>query len=206
MNDADTKFIKSKEATKILKVDPSTLRRWADTKKIEFIRTPGGARLYNIKSLQPQELLKTVQNEKVSYTYCRVSTQGQKDDLGRQVSFMQNKFPNHKVITDIGSGINFNRKGLKTILEACLQGAVQEVVVAYKDRLCRFGFELIEWIFREHGVKLVVLNQEATSPEEELSRDLISIINVFSARINGRKKYKTKGKKSDEQPKKEEKV
>jgi predicted site-specific integrase-resolvase len=108
---------------------------------------------------------------------------------------MQNQFPTHSIITDIGSGINFKRKGLRTILELAMSGAISEVVVAYRDRLCRFAFELVEWILQYHKVKLVVLNQTLegeTTDRSELAEDLLAIINVFNCRINGKRKYKKK--------------
>jgi predicted site-specific integrase-resolvase len=108
---------------------------------------------------------------------------------------MQEFFPDHTIVTDIGSGINFNRKGLRSIIELACKGTIKEVVVAYRDRLCRFAFELVQWILQIHQVKLVVLNQEMDSSKEtELAEDLLAIINVFNCRINGRRKYKTKDK------------
>lgn len=206
-------FVKSNEARKYYKVDPVTLRRWADSNKIEYIRTPGGTRLYNIKSISDANLTElksesiTPSDSRKKYCYCRVSTNGQRDDLTRQVSYMQNLYPTHIVIRDIGSGINFKRKGLQTILDECFSGNVSEIVVAYKDRLCRFGFELYESIFTRFKVKLVVLNSEISDPEKDLTTDLLSIINVFSAKINGRRKYKTirsSGKEKEEENRNEE--
>ena len=104
---------------------------------------------------------------------------------------MQEKFPEHKIISNIGSGINFKRKGLRSILEMASKGLINEVVVAYRDRLCRFAFELVEWILHLNGVKLVVLNKEMeSSKSNELAEDL-AIINVFNCRVNGRRKYKS---------------
>lgn len=206
------KFVKAEEARKHFSVGTGTLRRWADEGKIEFVRTPGNVRLYNIQSITDKEIIRTSElskksesTQKISYCYCRVSTNGQKPDLERQVAFMSEAYPTHTIVTDIGSGINFKRKGLTTILDNCIQGIVKEVVVAYKDRLCRFGFDMLEWIFSKYNVQLLVLNKEVSEPEAELTRDLLSIINVFSARINGRRKYKTnKNKKKDKQSEEEE--
>lgn len=104
---------------------------------------------------------------------------------------MSSKFPNHKIISDIGSGINFKREGLnKTILESVIDGNVEEIVVAYKDRLSRFGIEMFEWLFSKFGVKFLVLNREIYNREKELSEDLLSIITVFSTRVNKSRKYK----------------
>lgn len=190
MND-NQQYVKTKKAQEILKVDANTLRRWANSNKIDTIRSPGGNRLYNISSLQRNNF-KEQTNEvekRVKYCYCRVSTIGQKSDLEKQIKFMSEQFPSHKIITDVGSGINFKRKGLKTLLERTFKGDVEEVVVAYKDRLCRFGFDLLDWVFSTHDVKLLVLNSETSDPETELTRDLMSIIHVFSCKLNGRRKY-----------------
>ena len=195
-------FITTKEAKKTLQVCEDTLRRWADNGLFPSIRTPGGQRLYNIqqflrsKSEQPGS-----EEPKQSICYCRVSSQGQKDDLQRQITYMQEKFPNHRIITDIGSGINFRRKGLCTILELSSKGLVTEVVVAYRDRLCRFAFELVQRFFQLHDTRLVVLNQEMdSSGQSELAEDLLAIVNVFNCRVNGKRKYKNKT--TDEQTQK----
>ena len=89
-------------------------------------------------------------------------------------------------------GLNFKRKGLKTILEYAYRGEIEELVVAHKDRLCRFGFELVEYpitVFSKG--KIVVLNNSQSSPHEELTEDLLAILTVFSARSNGLRKYKS---------------
>jgi predicted site-specific integrase-resolvase len=191
----DAAFVTSRVATKALGVKEDALRTWSEEGLIPSIRTPGNHRRYNISefirirgNVQAQE---TLIKEKESICYCRVSSQGQKDDLERQVEYMQRRFPEHRIIRDIGSGINFKRRGLRTILELACKGHLEEVVVAYRDRLCRFAFELIEWIFSLHGVKLVVLNEDLESSESgELAEDLLSIIHVFNCRIQGRRKYK----------------
>ena len=109
------------------------------------------------------------------------------DDLKRQEDFFRQKYPSYVLVTDIGSGINWKRKGLKTILEQCIDGNVEEVVVAYKDRLCRFGYELFEWICKKHNTSIVVLNpvSETEDRTKELSEDLLSIVTVFVAKNNG---------------------
>ena len=210
MNDR-REFITTKEAKKTLGVCEATLRQWADKGFFPTIRTPGGQRLYNIKSFlldksstTNKEESDNNQNDKQCFCYCRVSSNGQKEDLQRQISYMQEKFPNHKVISDIGSGINFKRKGLRSLLELTCKGLVTEVVVAYRDRLCRFAFELLEWFFHFHGVKLVVLNEVVdSSGNQELAEDLLAIINVFNCRVNGKRKY-TKRKDKDKQPEEEQ--
>jgi putative resolvase len=108
---------------------------------------------------------------------------------------MKQKYPNYEIIQDIASGLNFNRPGLNKIIKMALNNEIDEVVVSYNDRLCRFGFELIEMILKESSNgKITVLNNTDDSPEEELTKDLVSIINVFSAKLNGMQKYKTSNK------------
>ena len=121
--------------------------------------------------------------------YCRVSSCKQKDDLERQVDFMRGKFPEHEIIQDI-----------RAILESADRGDIQEVVVAHKDRLSRFGNELVRWIIENHGGELVVLDDIKHSPEEELTRDLLTIIHVFSCRLHGLGSYSNKIKKDQDLP------
>jgi predicted site-specific integrase-resolvase len=117
------------------------------------------------------------------------------DDLDRQKHFFTTNFPNHILVTDVGSGINWQRKGLQTILGFAMQRDISEIVVAHRDRLCRFAFELLEWIFHKNGVQLIVLNQDKDqSPDKELVDDVLSIIHVYSCRKNGQRRY-TKSKK-----------
>ena len=191
------KFYKHSEAKKVLGVSDGTLRSWADSGMFPSFRTPGGTRMYQLdKFLQDKGILSRptyTETSKEKICYCRVSSHFQKDDLQRQIIFMQENFPDHKIVTDIGSGINFKRKGLRTILEQAGKGMLSEVVVAYRDRLCRFAFELIEWLLRINEVKLVVLNNVLESSEQsELAEDLLAITNVFNCRVNGKRKYVNK--------------
>lgn len=176
-------FIPSRKAVKHLGVCANTLRKWADDGKIKYIRNPAGQRLYDVSSIEQSS------STCKSYCYCRVSSHKQKDDLERQKEFMRKQCPEHEIITDVGSGINFKRKQFLWLLEQASLGNVKEVVVAHRDRLSRFGFELIEWFFHKHNVKLVVLDDSKSSPQQELVTDLLSIITIFSCRIHGLRKY-----------------
>lgn len=214
------KFVKEKVAKQILGVNGDTLRRWADNNKIPYYRSEGGTRLYNVdlflkqRSQDPkpstitnsiQSTQSTSQDQRANFCYCRVSSSKQKEDLQRQIQDMQRRFPNHVIISDIGSGINWKRKGLRQLLDYAHQKRVKQIVVAYRDRLCRFAFELLEWVFQLLGVELVVLNQAMDSSEpSELAEDLLAIITVFSCRANGTRKYK-KGKIQDNSEQSEEK-
>jgi predicted site-specific integrase-resolvase len=129
---------------------------------------------------------KSNEPEKAKICYARVSSAHQKPDLERQVEDLHKAYPEHEIVQDIGSGLNWKRPGFKALLERVLGGNVDEVVVAHRDRLCRFAFELVEQIFQHYKVKLVVLNAYA-SPESELSDDLLAITTVFVAKHNGQR-------------------
>ena len=105
---------------------------------------------------------------------------------------MKKKYPDYEIITDIGSGINFKRKGLQKIIKMAVNNELEELVIAYKDRLCRIGYDLIEYMIIEFSNgKIIIENEETLSPEEEVVKDLLQIITVFSARVNGLRSYKT---------------
>jgi len=200
MSEVKKGFLTAEYSRRILNVSDVTLRKWASEGKIEFTRasTSRSHRRYNVhKFLFPvinEEKSPQPIRRKIIYT--RVSTRGQIDNLERQIKFLQDQYPNHQLIRDIGSGINFKRKGLKTILDYAIRNELEEVVVAYKDRLCRFGFDLLEHLFKQaSNARIVVLDNRETSPDQELAEDVLSIVTVFSARINGRKKYGKKHRK-----------
>jgi predicted site-specific integrase-resolvase len=197
-------YVKSKEARKRLGVTDATLRKWASEGKLKYIRVEDdGNRLYDIDSFI-EEREKEIQ-AKEKYIYCRVSSYSQKEDLERQIKFLEEKYPEHKVIQDIGSGINFKRKGLNKILVRTFEGLVSEVVVAHKDRLCRIAWDHFEWLFKFYGVDIIVEDKQEYSPESEFSDDLFSIIHVFSARHYGlRRKYTSRKVKEVEDEKIEE--
>ena len=189
----ENEYITTTKAKEILKVSFKTISRWAKTGKINFITAPSGRKRYNIKDIYNIASSHTTTNQKQKICYCRVSSTKQMDDLKRQQDFFREKFPSHKLVTDVGSGINWKRKGLKTILEQSMQGNISEIVVAHRDRLCRFAFELLEWIFSSNGVKLVVLNEDKEhSTDQELTDDILSIIHIYSCRKMGRRRYKNK--------------
>ena len=168
---------------------PNTIRRWADDGTIPSYRTKGGHRRVCIDDYikspdAPSE-------ERVTICYCRVSSPKQRDDLTRQVEYMRERYPDAEIVKDVGSGINFERKGLRSILERAMRGAVVTLVVAYRDRLARFGSQIIEFVLQQSGGQLVVLNEVSLSPEQELTTDLLTILHVFSCRLHGLRKYKT---------------
>lgn len=185
----ENKYIKPKEASEIIGVNIDTLRRMAKRGELKHIRTDNGRYLFDVSSFikrgNPE-----IQKRK-TLCYARVSSRGQKSDLQNQIALLKTKYPETEVIFDFGSGLNFKRKGLQKILDLAYKGELKEIVVTYKDRLCRFGFELIEYILEtQSNAKIVVLNKNNTAVESELATDLLSIITVFSARMHGLRKYK----------------
>jgi excisionase family DNA binding protein len=173
-----------------LNIHYHTLYRMAKDNEIETIKV-GGKTLFNVKKFLEEKGVYVNKNKK-SICYCRVSSQKQKEDLKRQIEFMKKEYPYHEIITDIASGINYNREGLKKLLRYAMNGELKEVVIAYKDRLSRFGFEMIEWIIKEksNGKIKILNNNEESTPMEEVSKDILSIMNVYVAKINGLRKYK----------------
>ena len=131
-------------------------------------------------------------NNKHNICYIRVSSISQKDDLERQRQVMLKKYPRYEIIEDIGSGLNLNKRGIKKIIKLGIEGKINELVIAYKDRLTRFGYELIEEIIKEYSKgKIIVINEtKKIKPEEELVSDVMALMNVYVAKMNGLRKYK----------------
>lgn len=195
------KYVTPQKASEMLGVSISTLRRWDSEGKIRTIRTPGGQRRFCVEEYEPQD-------NKQIVLYARVSTPSQKDDLKRQVDYLQSIYPKGELVTEVGSGLNFKRRKFLSILERILKSDISILVVAYSDRLVRFGFPLIEWLCQKTECKLVVLNERQLSPEQELVEDILSILHCFSSRLYGLRKYKTKVKKAiqDKESQPDEKV
>ena len=133
--------------------------------------------------------------------YARVSSSKQKDELQNQLTYLENYAVGRGIIIDryikdVGSGINYNNKGLNEIIDLITSNKVDELIVSYKDRLVRFGFELIENIAKKYGTKITIINLPSTSPEKEIVDDLLTIITVFSNRVYGLRSYKSKIKES----------
>ncbi|RLG41002.1 MAG: IS607 family transposase [Thermoproteota archaeon] len=190
---------KTSVASKKLGIHPNTLRRWANEGRINYVRQPQGHRLYDVDSFLNQG--KKI--DRVKFIYARVSSRRQADDLSNQIKYLRERYPTHEFLQDYGSGLNFKRKGFCKLLEQVLSGAVSEIVVTHKDRLCRFGFDFFQKIAEHFDCKLVVLDEVKLSPQEELIQDLISIIHVFSCRIYGLRKYPSKIKEDKDLPKSE---
>ena len=182
-------YVNTRKAVALLGVHPNTLRKWATDGRIEHIRSPGGRRLYNVDAFLREEVGVGV------VCYARVSSYAQKDDLRGQVALLQSRYPGAEVVKDIGGGLNWKRKGLVALLERLHSGEKLRIVVAHKDRLARFGFELIEWLAKQNGGEVVVLDESSCRPEQELTEDILSILDTFSCRLSGLRKYRDKIKK-----------
>ena len=192
MNDIQ-EFVTIKKATKTYGLSCRVLTRWESKGCLKSSRSPLGTRIYRRADLEHAIGISRNAPQKQSFCYCRVSSSKQKDDLGRQSEYLGSLYPKHTLIEDIGSGINYSRKGLHTILECAMQRNIGEVVVAYKDRIARFGFELIQTIVEKGGGKITILdNQDFKSREEELTDDLLAIVHVFSCRKMGQRRYSSK--------------
>lgn len=208
------RFLKAKEAAAFFGVSQDTLRRWNAIGLISAFKTNpvGGHRRYDIKSYKepvgsiklsgqteqpspttiiPATVSTTVQTDnRYSVCYARVSSAQQKDDLERQVESLKSSYPSYEIIKDVGSGVNFKRRGFQQLLKKVFNGDVKEIVIAHRDRLCRFGFDLLQWIFDYHHTKLVVLDtSEEDDPSRDLCKDVLSILHVFACRIHGKRKY-----------------
>ena len=130
--------------------------------------------------------------ERINLCYARVSSKHQRDDLLRQKELLMSQYPDYDLIQDIGSGINLTKKNLLKIIDWAIAGKIETLVIAYKDRLARFGYDLIEYFIKEYSNgEIIIMNQgENLEPEEELAKDVLQVMTVFVAKANGRRKYK----------------
>jgi len=177
-------------------VTTQTLRDW-DKKNILKLAYLGTGkhqhRYYNEEQLN-QILQKQDLKEKINLGYVRVSAKHQKDDLQRQYNLMElyltGQGKKFKIISDIGSGINYNKKGLKELLKLISTNQINKLYLSFKDRLVRFGYELISEFCKLHSVKIEIINQSETkTDEEEMIDDILNIIHVFSCRMNGKQSH-----------------
>ena len=186
------------EFAKLLNVTVKTLQNWDKQGTLKAYRTPTNQRFYTEEQLnQVLGFSNEFQEEKMGLRigYCRVSTPNQKNSLQNQEDFLRS-YTNAKgvildeVFTDIGSGINYNRKNFNKILELVGAREISEIYITYKDRFVRFGFEWFNNFCEKHDAKIIILNQPSTSPEQELAEDLLNIVTAFSVRSPELKTYK----------------
>ena len=191
------KFFSIQEAAKFLGVSPQTLRRWEKSNKIIAAhRTKGGQRRYSLEQLKGEDF--TQENIcRPTIAYARVSSHDQKEDLQRQISMLEmycaSRGWSFSVLKDLGSGMNYHKRGLKHLLEKIMSGEIGRLVLTHKDRLLRFGAELVFSLCAVKNVEVVIINQgDEPSFEEELAKDVLEIITVFSARLYGARSHKNK--------------
>ena len=175
-----------------------TLRNWDKNGKLKPVRVEDtGYRYYSQEQLDHFLGLKLEKqiNKKI-IGYCRVSSHKQKDDLERQIenvkTYMYAKGYQFEIITDIGSGINYNKKGLNQIIDMVTNSEVEKIVVLYKDRLIRFGYELIENLCNKFGTIIEIIDNTEKTEQQELVEDLVQIVTVFSCRLQGKRANKAK--------------
>lgn len=192
-------YLSIHKVASILGVTPQTLRMWdANGYFVPAQRRSNGYRYYTKEQVEKfAEQYNTVKNKRrINVGYCRVSTNKQKDDLSRQAEnlelYLKSLQSPYIMIKDIGSGINYNKKGLSELLELICKNKVDTVYVLYKDRLVRFGFEIIQKVAELHNTQIVILDNEDKTKEQELVEDLMQIITVFSCRLHGKRASKTK--------------
>lgn len=174
----------------------NTLQRWDREGRLKAHRTPTNRRYYTHDQYL-EYMGQKADKDKLRVVYYRVSSSGQKGDMESQRQALEQFCiaagkPIDKWVKDIGSGLNYKRKNFIVLMDMVEQGDVTEIVIAHKDRLVRFGYEWFERFCDKHGTQITVMNVESLSPEEEVTKDLLSIIHCFSSRLYGLRRYKKK--------------
>ncbi|HEU64904.1 MAG: hypothetical protein KR126chlam4_01354 [Candidatus Anoxychlamydiales bacterium] len=181
----------------ILGVSKQTLRRWESQGKIKVFRTPKNHRRYDLSELEGFSKKPTINSDKITIGYSRVSSHDQKKDLIRQSELLESYLAKngwkYEIIQDLGSGLNYNKKGLKKLIKLICSKNIERLVLTHKDRLLRFGSELIFSICEHFGVEIIIMNaSKDLTFEDELVQDVLEIITVFSARLYGSRSRKNK--------------
>ena len=192
-----TRLISINQASKQLGVSISTLRRWDETGVLVAERTPKGHRRYDISKINPNLQHGIGDKDRKTIAYARVSSHDQKEDLHRQIQVLEmycaKQGWTYEIINDLGSGMNYHKKGLKQLLDGILENQIGRLVLTHKDRLLRFGAELVFALCEARNVEVIIINQgEDLYFEEELAQDVLEIITVFSARLYGSRSKKNK--------------
>ena len=191
------KLLTISEAAKALGVSAQTLRRWDREGKLKPEHTKGGQRRYDISALRP-ELFRAVDDaERKTIAYARVSSHDQKDDLERQKQVLEVYCAaqgwTFEIVSDLGSGMNYHKKGLRRLIDNIIDNNIGRLVLTHKDRLLRFGAELVFAICEARNVEVVILNKgEDTTFEQDLATDVLEIITVFSVRLYRARSRKNK--------------
>lgn len=189
------KYYSIHEFSKLISRTPQTLRNWDLSGKLKPHHTgANGYRYYSHQQLN--DLLGINDTQRKVIGYCRVSSNKQKDDLIRQIENMEKYLSSlnceYEIIQDIGSGINYSKRGLKILLKKINNKEISKIVVFYKDRLLRFGFELVEYMANLNGCEIEVLDNTEKTEQQELVEDLIQIVTVFSCKLQGKRANKTR--------------
>lgn len=207
MNTSNIKNYKPQAFAELLGVSVKTLQRWDRENILKAYRTPTDRRYYTYDQYLQFKGIDIASDERATVIYARVSTRNQVDDLKNQVEFLRT-YCNSKgiivdsVIEDYGSGLNYNRKKWNGLLDAVMEQKIKTIVITHKDRFVRFGYDWFEKFCSKFNTKILVVNNEDLSPQEELVQDIVSILHVFSCRLYGLRKYK-KWIKEDEELAKE---
>ena len=194
---------KPKDFAELLGVSVKTLQRWDRDGILKANRTPTNRRYYTYDQYLQFRGIQTENDIRDVVIYARVSTRNQKDDLKNQVEFLK-QFCNSKgmivsqCIEEFGSGLNYNRKKWNKLLEEVMENKIKIIAISNKDRFIRFGYDWFEKFCERFHTKIIIVNNEALSPNEEFVQDIISILHVFSCRLYGLRKYKNQIKKDED--------
>lgn len=206
------KFVKPKQAEAIFGVHRRTLKKWANDGHIKSLQPGGvGQILFDVstatgagaadsdhKTTFPERPVD--QENRVDAVYARVSTRKQAPDLERQLATLRVAHPDATIFSDIANGLNFKRRGLRDLFKLAFAGRLRRVHVAHKDRLCRFAFDLVEYVLNQHGATIVGdANSSPASDEKELAEDVLSIVTVFGARLHGKRSGQGRKRRREEE-------
>ena len=203
MNTSNITNYKPGDFAELLGVSVKTLQRWDREGILKANRTPTDRRYYTYDQYLQFKGIKTEKDNRQTVIYARVSTRNQKEDLQNQVTFLR-QFCNAKgmivdqCIGEYGSGLNYNRKKWNQLLEEVMEQKIKTIVVTHQDRFIRFGYDWFERFCEKFHTTIVIVNNEELSPQEELVQDMISILQVFSCRLYGLRKYKNQIKRDEE--------
>jgi len=193
------KLINIKKASELVGVTPKTLRLWEKEKKIDVIYTPNGHRRYNLEYLRSTflNINQNIIGKRKTIIYGRVSTNNQKNNLYNQINELKsyatiNGLTVDDILTDIGSGLNYNRTNFLKLIKMILENKIENVIISFPDRLTRFSFKFFEWLLVQYNVNLIVANKIEISEQQEMTEDLISIIQHYASKLYGKRSYKKK--------------
>jgi len=187
----ENNFVSRQEVVNQLGIHFHTVHAMAKRGELETIQI-GTRKKYNVTKYLRDNNIKQPEEKKINICYCRVSSQKQKEDLNRQILKMHELYPDCRIISDIASGLNFKRKGLNEIIDLAITGKLNSLIIFHKDRLARFGYDMIEMILEKYSnAKIIILNKsQQKEPFEEITEDVMAIMNIYVAKINGMRKYK----------------